>query len=362
MWTRETAWKIGDAPTLRIGVVEGDSAYVFGEVVGAARLSDGRVVVADAHNHQLRYFEPGGKLLRTMGRQGSGPGEFQGISWINECGGDSVFVYDFVLQRISVFDPDGDLARSFHPRTPVRGRGPARLACAPGGRFVVSTRSTDAVRRRVGPHRLTAPVAVISQYGSVVHDFGEFPGPDRYRHRNSDGPHPLGRDIALAVSADRVFIGTADAYEIGIFSLDGAQEGLIRLDSPPRRVSRRDRDLYVQTQLAEIEDPNSRRRSAAWYRSLDFPEFLPAYMSFLTDPEGNLWVEEYLRPGERNPRWSVFSSTGHFMGTIEMPERFTAFQFGRDFVLGRWTDPLGTPFVRGYPIAKPARTAPPGGS
>lgn len=355
VWNQANAWHLDTASVLSIGEKEarGTSPFVFGEIIGAVRLSDGRIAVADAHAKQVRYFAGDGRFLRSTGRNGGGPGEFRSISWIGECGGDSVFVYDYSLARMSVLNPSGEFARAFVPQTSVTGRGPSGIACSDGGFLAVATRSNDAVRRKVGPHRLTAPIAVISRTGHLEKDLGRFPGPDRYRHPGSDGPLPLGKDVSVAVHGNKVFIGTADTYSIGVFASNGRQRALIRKAGVRQRITAADRNRYIQQDLDQLEDVNQRREMASWYRGLSFPEFFPAYSVLLTDPDGNLWVQDYLRPGEDRTKWSVFDGTGRYLGTLSLPERFTALHVGSDFVLGRWVDSLGVATVRQYPLQKP---------
>lgn len=349
----DAPWKVVEGPgLLTIGAADGADPYVFGYVAGAARLSDGRIVVADGRALVLRYFDARGRFIREAGRRGDGPGEFSAIRWMGECGGDSIFVYDPELRRLSVFAPGGGYARSFTANTPVEGRGPVELACSRGGPLVVSTRSNAAARRPVGPHRLTAPVAVLSREGEIVRDLGDFPGPDRYRHRGSDAPLPLGKHLSVAIAGDRVFVGTADRHEVGVFSVDGVQRALYRWTAGDLRLTAADHRRYVDHQLSLVANPAQRRSLAAWYRDLDFPAQLPAYASFRTDPQGNLWVAGYLRPGARQSPWTVLAPDGRYLGTVNMPRRFKVFQVGPDFVLGRWQDSLDVQYVRKYPLTK----------
>ena len=85
---------------------------------------------------------------------------------------------------------------------------------------------------------------------------------------------------------------------------------------------------------------------------MPFPEQFPAYGSLAVDAAGNLWVEEYQRPGDERPRWTVFDSSGRMLGVVEMPERFTIYQIGGTFVLGRWTDEMDVEHVRLYGLLK----------
>jgi hypothetical protein len=80
---------------------------------------------------------------------------------------------------------------------------------------------------------------------------------------------------------------------------------------------------------------------------------MPAYRGIMLDRGGNLWVEEYRRPGDRVPRWTVFSAEGEFLGTLAVPERFAVHDIGDDYVLGRWADDMDIEHVRMYELVKP---------
>ena len=69
-------WLIGEAPILSIGALEGNPAYELYQVRDAARLPDGRIVVANAGSGELRVFDPSGTHLASWGGRGEGPGEF----------------------------------------------------------------------------------------------------------------------------------------------------------------------------------------------------------------------------------------------------------------------------------------------
>ncbi|MEJ2239581.1 MAG: hypothetical protein P8X82_14890, partial [Gemmatimonadales bacterium] len=66
MWGAGDAWKF--TRVARIGVADGDPRHQFGGVSGLVALSDGRIVIADALNHNLRFFSPDGEYLLEIGR------------------------------------------------------------------------------------------------------------------------------------------------------------------------------------------------------------------------------------------------------------------------------------------------------
>jgi 6-bladed beta-propeller len=104
-------WRFADVPSLVIGVVEGDDAYQFFRASSAVRLSDQTIVVANNGTAQIRFFDPGGRFIRQVGRWGGGPGEFRWLQSVQATDGDTVVAFDGRLRR-SHFAPDGVFVRS----------------------------------------------------------------------------------------------------------------------------------------------------------------------------------------------------------------------------------------------------------
>ncbi len=60
-----------------IGIELGDSNYVFGQIAGADITPKGEIAILDAQRSCVSIFSPSGEFVQSIGRQGSGPGEFQ---------------------------------------------------------------------------------------------------------------------------------------------------------------------------------------------------------------------------------------------------------------------------------------------
>ena len=105
---------------------ESESEYAIGPVIarlneydergmfaaiGAILGVDTGYVVADGLNHQLVLLDEQLNPLRTMGRQGEGPGEYQFPSRLARDG-DHVAVLDVGLGRVSFLTAGGDFTRS----------------------------------------------------------------------------------------------------------------------------------------------------------------------------------------------------------------------------------------------------------
>ena len=86
-WPAGSEWRV--SPEAYVAIAAGsESSSQLLVVEGAIRLSDGTVVVGDRGAAAVKYFDGSGRLVRTSGRQGQGPGEFQYLAWLQPCGGE----------------------------------------------------------------------------------------------------------------------------------------------------------------------------------------------------------------------------------------------------------------------------------
>ena len=73
-WAHDSPWQVASSPVVKIGVDGGPSEYELYRVQGALRLSDGRLVIANAGTFELRFYDATGTYEGSAGRRGGGPG------------------------------------------------------------------------------------------------------------------------------------------------------------------------------------------------------------------------------------------------------------------------------------------------
>jgi hypothetical protein len=73
---------------------------------------------------------------------------------------------------------------------------------------------------------------------------------------------------------------------------------------------------------------------------LNLPPTKPSYAKLLLDEIGRLWVQDFTLAGEPQ-LLRLFSQEGAYLGELLIPDGFTVFEVGSDYVLGRTTDDLG---------------------
>lgn len=92
---------------------EADDTTLFAEVNEFDVGPDGRLYVFDAANRVLFVFDSAGAVLRRVGRQGSGPGEFNANNGMVVLPDARLAQWDARNGRISFFSPDGEYQYSW---------------------------------------------------------------------------------------------------------------------------------------------------------------------------------------------------------------------------------------------------------
>lgn len=348
-------WTVDQAPMLALGESQADTNDMFTEVVGATRLRDGRVLVGDRGSYALRMFSADGKLLRRFGRKGSGPGEIGYLARLLRCG-DSVVTIDIDGNRTSVFSLGGDYARTFRFSSPQAGRPPYSTTCNARGdvaHFGWETRAD----MKGGAYRPMVPLW-LSKADTVVRPaIGTIPGSERYglvvdNQLRGSRPLPLGRQTAIAIGTDRVYVATGDRYELTVYDFAGQRLAPIVETRAIHATTRADIDYAKERELGTA--PPARRAVAERvFDELPFPKTLPTYSSVLIDMAGYIWAQEYPRGASATTAWTVFDGAGRRVATASLPTHFEVYEIGDDYVLGRFLDPdEAVPLVRVYRLRR----------
>lgn len=98
---------------LRLGSLT-DPDVGFSRIGGVALDHAGNAYVSESQEHHVRVYDPDGVRIRTIGREGEGPGEFlapEGLGFR----GDTLWVADARRTRISFFDSTGTFLGAWTP-------------------------------------------------------------------------------------------------------------------------------------------------------------------------------------------------------------------------------------------------------
>jgi hypothetical protein len=287
----------------------------------AVRMPNG-IAIADPSDFSVKLFDLKGKLIKKLGREGSGPGEFRGLNWLGRCNSDSLLIWDSKLYRVSVADAAGRFVRQY--RMPVFVN---RLRCSEQGSVAALMMPKQSYRPqdmgKVPP--FTADLALYNTTGEVIAKVGEVPIGE-YR--------PAGRLTQIAVGDTRVYVGTGESAYVDIYGLDGVHRG-----STPVGVARRSltRDRYERAvdRMLKGMYKNTPKVAASVRQQLlavPMPDYLPIYGSVFGATNNVLWVVTSAT-GDSTTQVRGIDGNGNILGDIVFPAETLILDAQNDHIL-----------------------------
>ena len=319
---------IDGTPLVTIPPGATDDPDLLTRVKGATRLSDGTIVVADGYSgfeQSLKGFGDGGQLLWSAGHKGGGPGEFQALGFLGQCGKDSLFTWDGPQTRLSVFDARGRLAREGSlPGAPILQR---IMACSRSGNFVIPTMSSPDEQSTEQFPRITGRITLVDSHGDSMWSLlGIYLGQNRV----------LAPTTSLALSDDRLYVGTGDSAYVDEYDLKGRHLTTFRVGDAPRAPTQLQYDHAIDELLDRMPGPTEARKQIKnRFLQVPMPPRLPPYSDLLVDPSGALWVINTI-PGVDTTDVRTFDPDGRPLGSARLPVELRVFEVGNDYLLGTY--------------------------
>ena len=348
-------WTVDPTPRLRIAM----SADVdFATLIGVSVLPNGGVVLASDLRNNIQFFDSLGRSTKTVGRNGQGPGEFEGVNHFLRFG-DTLAVID-MNQATHRFTLGGQFVRSSRVATTVEQVhgffangdlvvGVKRLEQIPEGRW---QQATEELVRITASSRVTL--------GSFpTQEFTRLPGGklkgNVYSPRNR-----------VAVLRNQFCTGYAGSTTFGCYDRSGRRLWTRALaNALPVAVTNADKEAYF-SDIYTVNVGSPRKMlddQVRWARaSATFAKSLGVYGPLLAARDDALWIgppstDDWRRTNpnplpERSTRWRVYSSAGELLANVTLPPRFYLLEAGADYVAGVTKDDDDLEVVLVYSLRK----------
>lgn len=324
-----------------------DSTYVV--LDRRDRTRDAASMADSAGAGLLRLFGSSGRLLRHLGRVGSGHGMLERAILAGAfAASDSIGVASY--RKMVVFDAAGRAARDVAFGKDIEIANP--LAILPDGSLVV----WRATLRHAGPDGSPfRPVDYVrmapdgSRADTIAAELPSRPRGDPGRFRSELWPTTL----IASVGHERLYYPEQTSPDIVVY--DARHRGppirilrpAIRLRRPTRaELEKRKADVFLQQQadhpwiLAALL-----RIAASPVEEFSALTPLPAYSTLLEDTDGELWAAEYQPYDDSPQRWHVFDTAGVWRGDVVVPPRWRIVRVERDRLFVEVRRPDGTPHL-----------------
>lgn len=315
---------------LAIGVLQGPEELMFGDVSRLAEDPDGGIYVLDAQLPVIRHFDRTGKSLGTVGRSGSGPGEYGRLSLgmvVDPSG--TLYVHDWSNGRIVRFTAEG---RALDP-WPLDSR---FLTTVPGTWLYSDGSDQILVRAAVGDQ----PVLLRIEAGRVSDtlEVPRLPGMPTL----SGGPYRI--DTYWGWNVDGYFVvGVSNQYSFEAHKPTGIVR--IRREVPSLPVHSEEADAWRRQFEWMERHPSYRPPEGEW-----IPTHMPPFRWIDVAADGRIWVQRNTQPirlevdgdPDRPPPapwrqpflFDVFAADGSFLGEVRFPDNVQPLLFGSGHVWG----------------------------
>ena len=349
----DTASARGLTQEVAIGVEEGADEYTLGQITEVEVGPGGEIHVFDRQVPVLRMYDSAGRHVRTLGRKGGGPGEYEAANGLGVHRDGRVVLWDAGKASINVYDAAGETSTSW----PVPGGGSfytsnALFTDTAGNTYIRTTiadppKSGNALQGRV--FGVTGLVKW-NRDGTVVDSLMPPPSPiepayivAQRKTSTSRNSVPFAPSFAWTFSPLGYFVSArTDRYAIDLGLPDGK---VVRIEREMEPVAV-DADERADAEL--IATANMRMTDPTWrWSGPSIPSTKPFIRSILTGDDGRIWVS-VARPGERvpegerapppsvqtgqvpprpDPKWrqplvyDVFEPNGRYLGRVAAPAK-----------------------------------------
>jgi hypothetical protein len=323
------------APVVQLRA-DGDTLpTAYSEVTEAAWLGGNRWAVLAPAEDAVGVADFGTRMLSPL--RGGKPKELRNPSSLFVVG-DTIYVGDWGLRRLTLWTPAGRLARSIPASDAVRGKLPrARDAAGrfyldlyprpgpdgSGNRDSAAVLQADSGLTRADTIARLAPLDIAEVIGDAGRRFERrvFSGVDRW------GVLPDGS------------LWTARVYDnrVDWRSPDGRWSRGQALPDRVLEVSRYDRELFLRGFPPEL-------RTTA--QQLPFAALKPPFEAGLDGPGGEVWLEKSRAPADSSRRYHVVNRQGRLVREIRLPGQGRILAVGPGSVLVGEPAPEGTRLLR----------------
>jgi hypothetical protein len=348
------------SPILVLGGPTAKGGQGLGRVNGAARLSDGGVVISDFEKMGLFLFDPSGQLRSHLDNLGVA-GQTEPPWGMLHAGIDTILMWDGVANRLTTVNRTGKVIRVDHIENPPDERsstgGHRRQALQlvgvfPAGERLGWTKNTMGMASQ-GVEPDSSTVIRISAAGKLT-EIGRVLRTERFRYRGqkygATGDLPFGRVGSIAVGNATWFYTDGSSFEIQRRAPSGRLEAFIRLNRRREPVTVEAIKRFGVARLART-DPILRPEYQLALHWLQYPTSKPAYTALKVDRSGNLWARLWSNDDEA-AAWDVFDPNGDYLCAIDVPPDLDVIEIGEDYLLARYTRVFGVEEVREYRLMR----------
>ena len=338
---------------LRLGDESAGDTILFGPMGQIAVNGRGEIIVAENNPLSVRAFGADGTFLGAVGARGQGPGEYLYLSSAVIGAADSVYLWEFVADRVLVYDPDDySYVRSVEVENDGEKQISSLIGAIENGWLMVMSlppflRSDDGSWTINSDHHFE--LKKVNRDGTYGTDLlGTVPRTEMiYNIQDGGGLNfvnvPFARSPTRTVGPDdMLYYGWSDAIEITVVAADGSRSEIISYEHDPVPVTNAEMDE------AEAQSENELFRQLLAAREPHTTK--PAFQAFVVDETGRVWIKLSSPEGAAEAEWLILDRESQLVGKATLPAAVTLDVVRSGHAYGRHQERGGAPMIVVYEI------------
>ncbi len=290
---------------------------------------DENIYVLDSDANNIKKFDSRGRFIKTIGREGQGPGEFSNPYYLAYTK-DRLVVWDLMNRRLCAFTPEGKFIKSGN--IPYDEGSVRKLRSLPTGEIVVEKEKSY---RREPDKSQICMIDLYSrdlEYVRTIYERSLWR--KKYVRTKEFGIStlyfPFSPDVRWDVSPEgKIIIGFSEKYELEIYDREGKKIVTFSHSYEPVKVTEKDKKEYFDS--LEFYRAGAKLNEIPEYitKETQFPKNMPAFDNVLIDSGGNvLVVLNSENEVEEEKTFDVFDRNGKFISSVQIAAD-TPFRFSR---------------------------------
>jgi hypothetical protein len=286
---------------------EKDETYYFPKGAALSVDDEGNLYVSDFGNRRVQKYDKNGKYIRTIGRQGQGPGEylFPSRVFLDEEGDPCVSA----ARDLNFFTKDGAFKKKIVIKSFL-----SQLILGPGGTIFGTTQPSPV------PERCKYEIQRLDSEGNFDRAIAEFPA-DFVINKNVYIMSWYSSGVPLVpVTSETFAYGYSDEYKIYLADRDGRTIHIMTKEEKPQSISGREKE---ETRKGGLSAWAGNIGDSKPEDLIKFSDHRPYFSNFMADEEGRLYVMRSKSILDKSPtNWfDVFSGDGFYLCRMKLDFR-----------------------------------------
>jgi hypothetical protein len=319
----QEVWRLGG---------EDDEDVLLGLISAAALGPDGNAYLVDRQLSQVLVVGPDGGLVKTLGRQGEGPGELRGPHGLFLLPDGRVAVIQGFLSRVTTLRPDGTPGGEIRVGgEPAQGGFNTMRDLRLCGDRLVGVRGRGVFNQESGKSTQVTTMTIMDLSGNDLVKLCERTIENDMAHRVFDEAAEFSELNTWTTSRDgSIFTAPErDAWAVNVRGLDGGLARTLRRPFTPRKRTAAEKAALTDGMIVIVNGRRQQVESKALDRA-------PAILRLNAAADGRLFVTSCLQDRDQLPdgavaRYDVVTPDGGFIEELTL--RAPGFDRNQDVVL-----------------------------